>query len=220
MKRNNSYQGNYDSYDEIFKSYNGNYVQKNNNHNFGKILFKVFLVFFLMLAIVGVSYAGYLLVNKYVLNKKTIDVNLITTNLELKVGEQKKLEFAIKDSKDVSLIRFESTNTKVAIVDSTGTVIATGIGVVSIVLRYEGNNGKDFKVCTVQVNAPYTPTPEPTPIPTPIPTPTLEPTSTPINKNYYRTPYIKYNKPSQSDIEKSINAAKEAAKKAQQNKSN
>ena len=129
-----------------------------------------------------------------------IEVVLMDSNLDLIVGDEKKLNYQMVNFTDISLLTFASSNTSVAKVDKEGKVKAIAAAEVDISVTYKNESGNVIKKCHVVIKNTDVNKIQVTPIPT---------SSIQVSV----TPYI----PNSKQIKEAEERAKqEAIKKAQE----
>ena len=203
-------------YDNVFNSYNngsnnrGNFNRQKPKKNYGKIIAKILMIIFILAIIGGLGFGGYYLVNKYIINREVVEVELVNRSLELEVGQTKKIGYNLKGSDDVKLITFESTDTNVATVDEVGNVTAVNAGLATILLKYKSKGGKNSVACTIKVNAAPTPTPIPAESPTPVAT---NKTYEELLKEQQNNTRNNYSKSSKEQADAAIKKAQEEGRK-------
>jgi len=83
--------------------------------------------------------------------KNSPDINLLVTNINLKVGENKYISYEMVNSQDVIEVSFRSSDTSVATVDANGNVLGVGGGKATIYLEYKSGIRTKEKTCDVTV---------------------------------------------------------------------
>lgn len=164
--RNNQ---NRSSYDDVFRSYSSDNIvdnkkrkeknrrrdYSNKNTSGGNIWVKIIVVVILTaIFVVG----GIILFKSKdeiidIINpsddKPNIEVVLTDTNLSLIVGDERKLNYQIVNSDDVSLLTFTSSDPSVVKVDKEGNIKVLAAGEADILISYKSESGNVTKKCHI-----------------------------------------------------------------------